>query len=821
MIGKARALATACYLAIAMHGTAMAQDGNGGAEAETASDSEIIVTANRREQRAQDVGMAISQYSGDDLLRIGAGDSTDLAQLVPGVYVAGAYGGQSQQYTIRGVTQSDYLDTIENPVAFYIDDVYITSAQGQTMSFFDIDRVEILKGPQGTLFGRNATGGLVHNVVAKPRLGETSGILNASYARFNEVDAQGALNVPLGEKAALRVSGLYSRIDNFWKNAYPTGAAGSATILSFDGPGGNSVGTLLTPRGQNLGGNETYSVRGQLLLEPTESLSIRLTGSYSKTRMSTAPYTQEATIAVLNAAGSIVDEQRVSPTETRIAIAADGSNAAISFPAIANGVFVRPAPGGNFFGYVPLDPENLTLSEDFALGRQGQTSGQVYAGHIDYDFGGVQLSSVTSYQKYGKEAYLGDGSPANVLAFATDSDTRAWSQELRLSGKSDSVNWQAGFFYLDNKVHVLQGILEPSGSALAGIGTFVTGNPLLVEFGSDLVTDINFRSKSASIFGQAEFKLADQWTLIAGARYIHEKQSNHYRHFTALNTDNYVVEGATVLSPAAQPNYDNKRSFDLWTGKLQLEYRPNTDLLLYAGINRGVKAGNYNAPFTFSPADVVPNAQMAYGPEKLLSFEGGFKLTSGPWLLNASAYHYDYNDFQAYVFSTASGVVRNVDSKVTGFDLDIGLRATDNLRLAANVAYSHVRIKNFEVSPGVFRTVRPPYSPEFQATGKVDYTVPGKIAGGELSFNATVNYASAIYHNVRNFSAHRFAGRTLVNLSATWESKDNGLSVSAFGKNVLDERYGQIGFDNTTVFGGQQVSFGKPASYGVSVGYKF
>ena len=137
----------------------------------------------------------------------------------------------------------------------------------------------------------------------------------------------------MAKRTGVRVSGLYSRIDNFWKNAYPTGAAGSATILSFDGPGGNSVGTLLTPRGQNLGGNETYSVRGQLLLEPTESLSIRLTGSYSKTRMSTAPYTQEATIAVLNAAGSIVDEQRVSPTETRIAIAADGSNVAVVVPA--------------------------------------------------------------------------------------------------------------------------------------------------------------------------------------------------------------------------------------------------------------------------------------------------------------------------------------------------------------------------------------------------------------------------------------------------------------------------------------------------------
>ncbi len=151
----------------------------------------VVVTANRRLQNIQDVGLVVNQFSGETLRELGALDTKDLAQLVPGVYVAGAYGGQSQQFTIRGVVQSDYLDTIENPVAFYIDDVYITSAQGQTMSFFDIGRVEVLKGPQGTLFGRNATGGLIHTVVEKPRLGAVEGYADLSYARFNEVNGQG------------------------------------------------------------------------------------------------------------------------------------------------------------------------------------------------------------------------------------------------------------------------------------------------------------------------------------------------------------------------------------------------------------------------------------------------------------------------------------------------------------------------------------------------------------------------------------------------------------------------------------------------------
>jgi iron complex outermembrane receptor protein len=786
---------------------------------ESASVHDIVVTANRREQNIQDVGLAVTMFSADDLRQTGATDSTDLAQLVPGVYVSGAYGGQSQQFTIRGVTQSDYLDTIENPVAFYIDDVYITAAQGQTMSFFDLERMEILKGPQGTLFGRNATGGLVHTVITKPRLDEVSGYADFTYGSYDEVNAQGAINLPIGTNIAVRASGLYSRVDNYWNNRYPAGAAGSDPILSFDGPGGNSVGTVLSPN-EDLGGSKTYAGRLQLLAEPTDALTIRLTGSYSKSKMSTAPYSQEATIAIVDDQGRVIGQQRVSPDETRIAIDPDGNNFNLTVP-FFNGVTERPAPGGNFFGYVPLNPEDLDLSEDFALSDHNKVKGQVYAAHIDYDFGGFVLNSVTSYQKYFKETYLGDGSPVNVLGFGNRSDTEAWSQELRLNGETSDLRWQVGSFYLNNKVDLLQGILEPSGSALANLGTVFSGDPTVVELGSDLVTDLKFKSESISFFGQFEYDFADRWTIIAGARYIREKQQYDYVHFVAANLDNHSVEGDIVIRPAFQPDFSDKRTFNLWTGKLQLEFRPTSDLLLYAGVNRGVKAGNYNAPFTFTPADAVPEEDLSYDPEVLLSYEGGFKFSTGPWVLNASAFYYDYKDFQAFVFNTASGIVRNVDSKVYGIDVEAGWQVSDVMRLGATYAYSHAEIKDFEIAPGVFSDVRPPYSPRVQAAGTVDLEMPGEVFGGTLSFNGTVSYAGKMYHNIRNFDAHEFGARTLVNLSATWKSEDNGLYMTVFGKNIFDKRYGQIGFDNTVIFGAQNVSYGKPATFGATVGYKF
>ena len=247
----------------------------------------------------------------------------------------------------------------------------------------------------------------------------------------------------------------------------------------------------------------------------------------------------------------LIGEQRVSPTETRIAIGPGGSNyvgPTVLVPLI-NGYLQRPAPGGNFYGYVPLNPKDLKLSEDFALSNLDHVEAQNYAAHVDYTFGGATLSSVTSYQKYGKEVYLGDGSPNNVLAFAADSDTEAWSQEIRLNGEANKMRWQVGAFYLDNKVKLLQGILEPTGSALANLGTVFTGNPFLVELGSDLVTNIAFSSRSSSLFGQVEYDFADRWTLITGARYIEEKQKDRYRHYTAANLNNYQVEGNIVVMP--------------------------------------------------------------------------------------------------------------------------------------------------------------------------------------------------------------------------------------------------------------------------------
>ena len=152
---------------------------------------EVLVTAQKREQSIQDVGIAITAFSGDQLQEIGIVNNTELARYSPGVYISGPGGGDQQQFTIRGATQNDFGDHSEAPNAIYVDEVYQAAQQSQLFASYDMQRVEILKGPQGTLFGRNATGGLVHFVTNKPSQ-EADGFLDLTYGRFDQVRVEGA-----------------------------------------------------------------------------------------------------------------------------------------------------------------------------------------------------------------------------------------------------------------------------------------------------------------------------------------------------------------------------------------------------------------------------------------------------------------------------------------------------------------------------------------------------------------------------------------------------------------------------------------------------
>ena len=173
---------------------------------------EVIVTAQKREESIQDVGIAITAFSGEQLDALGITDSVAIAEFTPGVHISGNNAGYTQQFTIRGATQNDFNDLAEAPNAVYIDEAYQAAGQAQLFSQFDMERVELLKGPQGTLFGRNATGGLVHYVTNKPT-DEFEGYGDIQYGRYDTVRFEGAVGGPLAEGIKARISGFYRSHD--------------------------------------------------------------------------------------------------------------------------------------------------------------------------------------------------------------------------------------------------------------------------------------------------------------------------------------------------------------------------------------------------------------------------------------------------------------------------------------------------------------------------------------------------------------------------------------------------------------------------------
>ncbi len=793
-------MAGAALAALVTADMALAQEAAPQAE-EAPADEGIIVTAQRRAQSKQDVGIAIAAFGGEELRSLNVTSSVDVARLTPGVHISGNVGGQMSQFTIRGVTQNDFNDAVEAPVAVYVDDSYIPNMQGQTFGLFDLQRVEVLKGPQGTLFGRNATGGLVHYVVNKPS-DRAEARFDATYGRFNQMKLDSMINVPLGEKVALRISGLLDKHDPYWKNVYPQGAAGGVPI---------NLGGVTTPCCQDESNNDTLAGRFQLQFKPSEELTIRLVGSAARQHLSTGPYTQTATVAVVDAEGRVVNAIYASPTETRTAIDQNGNN----YTGFAGAPASR-LPGADWFGFVAPNPESLQLSKDFAVSDLNRTETWNAGLHLDYDFGGVQLVSVSNYMKFKKNFAMDvDASPTNLVNYGTFGDTDSFSQELRLTGSGEGLEWTTGLYYLNVDAHSSNGFLAPAYSIFSSLfGATATG--------IDLVNSFRLKTESASIFGQVEYEIAPRFKVILGGRLIREHQEYNFISNAMSDDDPLRIDtNSTVLFPL-QPSFQHRRTDTLWAGKAQLEFRPSRDLLLYAGINRGVKGGSYNAKL---PDGTPPleDAQIPYLPEEIVSYEGGFKATflNGKATFNGAAFYYDYSNYQAFTFANVSGYVQNRPARTYGAEFELTVNPLDGLQIAAAASFFNARVKNLEVAPGVTRDVRPAFAPETQLSGRISYSPPVEVAGGKLTLGVDGSYTAGFYHNLRNFDANWLEGYSLFNARIGWESDDEKYRLGFFVNNLTDKRYKTVGYDLSTLCGCTEESYGRPRWWGITAGVTF
>ena len=710
---------------------------------------------------------------------LGIESSTDLIAFTPGVSLAGDIGGQRAIFNIRGVVQNDYADIAEAPVAVYIDDSYLASTQAQTFGLFDIERIEILKGPQGTLFGRNATGGLVNTITVKPTY-EFEGYGEFTAARFDQYRFEGAVSGALSDKLRARVAFLSNLQGEILKNVYVDGSAPDTRPGS---PGG----------GEDTYNDDTQAVRAHIEYDLNDNGSLLLSVNWADTTKSEGPYQAVNTTEILNADGAVIDV--IYAADDPLGCDQIQSGRCVDAVLDAGASPYRPVAGGDFNGNIDPDGSGRRIDRDFAFDDQNRIESHGITGTLDYDFGAIEFVSITDYKYFSRIIGLDpDVSASPEVIFHSDGEIEQVSQEARISGANDSMNWVAGLYYLGIDTGFTQGL---AGSA----ESFVIGPSREFNTITSMETD------SLSVFGQVDWFLSHNLSAVLGLRYINEDKKLSGDIGLFRNLDDRTIETDTRMATLESADLENNQ--DLWSAKVQLEYSPDEDSLYYIGVNRGVKAGSFSAPLL--------GGFGTYKPEVLLAFEAGAKLTSadGRVQLNTSLFYYDYTDYQSFSWVNNVSSVTNEEAEFTGIELELFLTPSVAWDIMVGGSWTDAEVNKLEVAPGLTRDTRPAFTPEFQASGLIRYNRDTGL--GNVAAQLNGSFRSEVFHNARNFTAHEIESHTVMDIRLSWSDPSYEWSVTGYIDNLLDSNHGIIGFDVSGFTGNTQISYARPRTYGITI----
>ncbi|NIB40294.1 TonB-dependent receptor [Pseudomaricurvus alkylphenolicus] len=713
---------------------------------------EVIVTAQKREQSLQDVGISITAFSEKQLEEFGLNNSNEIVYLTPGLSLGNPGGeGNITSLSMRGIGQGDFQDIQESPIASYNDEVYNAYMGAANTAIFDLERVEVLRGPQGTLFGRNASGGLVHYISKKPDE-EFAANLNLSLGEESHVRFEGGIGGPITDRVYGRLSGFSNKHDPFVKN--------------IGGEDGNEA--------------DTQAVRGQLLFKPTDNLDILLKVEAAETEIN--QWNFEAVAASVDGSGKAVLHPDQPITASAFGIPGDFNDLADGDPFTVN----RDATGNVAArGAAPI-----------GLKRESASSSLRVDLTLDND---MTLTSITAYSEHEKAFNQeSDGTPLPLIFFGTDTHTEQFSQEIRLAGQTDNMRWVAGAYYLDYEVITV----------------------LDVDFFApdQFFTDNIQQTGNWSVFGQAEYDISDDLTIITGLRYIDEE-----KELDSIGTYGSVITGGAPLTTSFNPDISPYARIDDddFAGKIQLNWIVNGDWMLYAGISRGYKAGGFNGPFG-APGISPTFENIAFGAEKPIAYEAGFKSTllDGKAQWNTSVYYYDYQDFQAFAFLALEQLGFNTDAAVTGIDSELRISPIDGLDFMLGVNILDTKAEDIGNPAGIVRDTDLPNAPTAQVTGLLRYS--WSALDGTMAIQGDFNYQSENHFDIFNNPATTIDSYTVGNARLSYTSSDEKWGVALYVKNVSDKEY-ITSISNNASFpsglGQVQRFYGRPRWAGVQFTY--
>ncbi len=758
------------FVAVTPMATALAQpaDSEFGEPTPTATTGapEIIVTAQRREQNLQDVPISITAFTEAELEARSISNLSDAVLFAPNVAVtAGPNGGDDGGFFIRGVGQLDNSITVDPGVGVYIDEVYIARLQASSIGLLDIERIEVLRGPQGTLFGRNTIGGAISVITRAPSFSDVSGRVRAIYGSRDRFELAGSLNIPLSDIAAVRATLFTRHQTGFGRNVYT---------------------------GDTFGDVEEYGGRARLRLQPSDAVEINLSLDY--------------------AAGRGSPSHQVSR----------GFNP-------RSGITVPiPPPGRPFFlpGVSPTGvPFPVGVGADRSSDRSLNFSSTPPINNVDNAGASANVSidlsdslllrSITGFRLY-KEQTFNDFDATGFVFYDTNNeiDQQQFSQELQLAGEiGDRANFLLGAYYFQEDVYNRISICTG------------TDQPRLVNRCLRSTNRIYLDVSSIAVFGQASFALTDTLEVFGGARYTEETKTQSF--ISRLdNRDRVVTRLPPFVIPApgqvrvSLPFTTVEDTFDAFSPKVGVNFELTPDISLYTSYAEGFKSGG----FTGRPSNRMVEA---YDPERVTSYEAGFKalLFDRGLRFNAAVFHSDYSDIQLLVFTPISGLfdTRNAgDAQIRGFELEADGRIGSRFNYYASLGYldaSYERLSDQVAN--ITRDTPLPLTPEWTYAVGVQYAQPLGTRGGELVLRADYNYRSQVSYQLEADPLEIQPKFDLLNLRATYVDPQDRFELSVFGTNVLDEEYFTNAQDTLQGNGTAFAGIGDPAEWGVELDVRF
>lgn len=751
--------ATTSALAISMTGAAYAQDATPQADAAAEAPGDvIIVTAQRQAQSLQDVPIAVSAFSAEDLERQQIENASDLQLTLPNVtFTKGNF--TSSSFTIRGIGDLCVGVTCDAATAIHLDGTPLLATRFFETEYFDLERIEVLRGPQGTLFGRNATSGVVNILPSRPKLGRFEGAVDAEYGNYDSIKGKAMINVPLGEIAAVRLAGFYLKRDGYTKNL-------------FDG--------------QRFDDRDLYSVRGSIRVEPSDTTTIDLYAQYfreddNRLRIQKQLCQRDPT-GVLGCLAGRRDYGVSNANASLGAVLSSREFLSINLGPALGGAFGLGSlygPDGFANSVNPRDPR--VVNTDFTPIYFSEE--EQYQARVTQQFGPMSLqltgfyhkTAVDSQQDYflsvldrssfatglntlaAAAAGAVPGLPAAYFApvaralipngpsgplctsqaefsqtgvfggfglcSATPQEfdrsnqvTRDWSVEGILTSDFDGpFNFLLGGIYVDLKsnensyfvnayaLDYASGILGAFNSLANGLPPSYLGPPAYRN-NSDAL-----RVKSYGLFGEAYYEFSDRAKLTLGVRYNNDEKAVRART-TLLNflvpfgsTDAFASPFVAALDAdpgiAGNQLFQERRvKFDEFTGRAVLDFKLTDDSLLYASYSRGYKSGGINPPL--SPVFAVSDS---FDPEFIDAFEIGSKnqFMNGALTLNLTAFYYKYKALQLSRIVARTSVNDNVDAEIYGLEGEALIRPVRNFTVNIGFSYLHSKVSEdkFLVNP--------------------------------------------------------------------------------------------------------------------------